>query len=64
MLKPEEKTQPRVSYRGHHVPMEAKIPKGKVHDPYSYSYENETWAQAKSQFPRETRVVWMKPSKA
>jgi tetrathionate reductase subunit B len=35
VLKPEEKTKPSVSYRGHAVEMEAKIPKGRVHDPYS-----------------------------
>ncbi len=62
VMKPEEKTQPRVSYRGHHVPMEAKVPKGRVHDPYSY--EIETWTQAQSQFPKAQRVVWMKPNKA
>ena len=59
---PQEKTNPRVGYRGHHVPMEAKIPNGRVHDPYSY--EIETWAQNQSQFPRAQRVVWMKPAKA
>jgi tetrathionate reductase subunit B len=62
VLKPEEKTQPRVAYRGHHQPMEAKIPKGRVHDPYSY--EIETWTQLQSEFPRGKRVVWMKPQQA
>ena len=61
VLKPEEKTQPRVSYRGHHVPMEAKIPKGRVHDPFSY--EIETWTQTQSHVPPAQRVVWMKPGK-
>jgi tetrathionate reductase subunit B len=62
VLKPEEHTKPRVSYRGHHGAMEAKIPRGRMHDPYSY--EIETWAQVQSRFPRSQRVVWMKPSKA
>ncbi len=62
VLKPEEKTKPRVQYRGHHAPMEAKIPKGRVHDPYSY--EIETWTALDSQFPRDKRVVWMKPKQA
>lgn len=62
VLKPEEKTQPRVSYRGHNVAMEAKIPKGRVHDPYSY--EIETWTELQGHFPAEQRVVWMKPNKA
>ena len=61
-LKPEERTLPRVTYRGHSVAMEAKVPKGKVHDPHSY--EIETWAQLESQFPRGKRVVWMKPKSA
>ena len=60
-LKPEEGTQPRVTYRGHHAPMEAKIPQGRVHDPYSY--EIETWTGLQSQFPRQERVVWMKPGR-
>jgi tetrathionate reductase subunit B len=41
--------------------MEAKVPKGRVHDPYSY--EIETWTQTQSHFPRSQRVVWMKPRK-
>ena len=45
----------------HHVPMEAKVPKGHVHDPYSY--EIETWTAKQAQFPREQRVVWMKPAR-
>ena len=61
VLKPEERTQPRVSYRGHHVPMEAKVPKGHVHDPYSY--EIETWTARQAQFPSAQRVVWMKPAR-
>jgi tetrathionate reductase subunit B len=61
-LKPQEKTRPRVSYRRHHVPMEAKIPKGHGHDPFSY--EIETWAQNQSLFPRSQRVVWMKPKRS
>ena len=62
VLKPEEKTQPRVHYRGHHGPMESKVPKGRVHDPYSY--EIETWTALDSHFPRDKRVVWMKPKQA
>jgi tetrathionate reductase subunit B len=58
VLKPEEKTKPQVTYRGHEVAMEAKIPKGKMHDPYSY--EIETWAQLQPQFPKEKRVIWAK----
>jgi tetrathionate reductase subunit B len=56
VLKPEEKTKPSVTYRGHQVPMEAKIPKGKVHDPYSY--EIETWATLDPLFPKRKRVLW------
>ena len=55
-LKPEERTQPRVTYRGHHAPMEAKIPKGRVHDPYSY--EIETWTSLEATFPTRLRVQW------
>lgn len=46
VLKPEEKTQPRVSYRSHNVATEAKIPKGRVHEPFSN--EIETWTQTRS----------------
>lgn len=56
VLKPEEKTLPSVVYKGHMKAMEAKIPKGKVHDPYSY--EIETWTQLAPQFPKEKRVFW------
>jgi tetrathionate reductase subunit B len=56
VLKPEEKTKPSVAYKGHEVAMEAKIPKGKVHDPYSY--EIETWAQLSPIYPKEKRVIW------
>jgi tetrathionate reductase subunit B len=58
VLKPEEKTRPRVHYKGHEKQMEAKIPKGRIHDPYSY--EIETWAQLQAQFPKRQRVVWAK----
>ena len=58
LLKPEEKTKPSVSYRGHEVAMEAKIPKGRVHDPYSY--EIETWTQLQPEFPKKKRVMWAK----
>jgi tetrathionate reductase subunit B len=58
VLKPEEKTKPSVVYKGHAKEMEAKIPKGKVHDPYSY--EIETWTQLESQFPKPKRVIWAK----
>ncbi len=37
MLKPEEKTKPSVAYRGHKNEIEAKIPKGHLHDRYSYA---------------------------
>ena len=56
VLKPEEKTRPQVAYVGHRVEMEAKLPKGHVHDPYSY--EIETWTQLQAQFPRRQRVMW------
>ena len=42
--------------------MEVKIPKGKVHDPYSY--EIETWTSLDSSFPKRKRVVWAKPADA
>lgn len=58
VLKPEEKTKPSVHYKGHRTEMEAKIPKGRVHDPYSY--EIETWATLDSEFPRRKRVLWAK----
>ncbi len=58
VLKPEEKTKPSVAYLGHSVEMEAKIPKGRVHDPYSY--EIETWTQLAPSFPKEKRVQWAK----
>ncbi len=63
VLKPEEKTKPSVHYKGHRVEMEAKIPKGHVHDPYSY--EIETWTQLSAQFPKPKRVLWarVEPSK-
>jgi tetrathionate reductase subunit B len=56
MLKPEERTRPSVAYVGHRVEMEAKVPKGRVHDPYSY--EIETWTSLQAQFPRRRRVMW------
>lgn len=58
VLKPEEKTKPSVVYKGHAKEMEKKIPKGKVHDPYSY--EIETWTALESQFPKPKRVIWAK----
>jgi tetrathionate reductase subunit B len=58
VLKPEEKTQPSVHYKGHAKEMEAKVPKGRVHDPYSY--EIETWAQLAPEFPKPKRVIWAK----
>jgi tetrathionate reductase subunit B len=60
VLKPEEKTLPSVHYKGHNVAMEAKIPKGKMHDPYSY--EIETWTSLESSFPKPKRVLWAKPA--
>ena len=62
VLKPEEKTKPSVSYRGHAKEMEKKIPKGKLHDPYSY--EIETWTSLESQFPAPKRVIWAKVQRA
>ena len=51
-LKAEEKTRPRVQYRGlgTSVPraMEKKVPKGRPHDPLSY--ESDTWDQAQAAF--------------
>jgi hypothetical protein len=58
VLKPEEKTRPSVVYKGHEKAMEKKIPKGRLHDPYSY--EIETWAQLEAEFPRRKRVTWAK----
>jgi tetrathionate reductase subunit B len=58
VLKPEEKTKPSVAYLGHMKEMESKIPKGKVHDPYSY--EIETWTQLAPIFPKAKRVQWAK----
>jgi tetrathionate reductase subunit B len=58
VLKPEEKTKPSVHYRGHNKAMEAKIPKGRVHDPYSY--EIETWTQLEHLFPKSKRVNYAK----
>ena len=56
VLKPEEKTRPSVVYKGHAKAMEAKIPKGRVHDPYSY--EIETWTQLEPLYPKDKRVIW------
>lgn len=51
-MKAEEKTRPRVQYRGlgTAVPlaMEKKVPKGRAHDPMSY--ETDTWDQLKAAF--------------
>jgi tetrathionate reductase subunit B len=58
VLKPEEKTMPSVHYKGHQKEMEVKIPKGRVHDPYSY--EIETWTQLAPEFPKRKRVIWAK----
>ena len=58
VLKPEEKTKPSVVYKGHTKEMEKKIPKGRIHDPYSY--EIETWAQLEAEFPKRKRVMWAK----
>jgi tetrathionate reductase subunit B len=60
VLKPEEKTVPSVDYKGHNKAMEAKIPKGRIHDPYSY--EIETWTSLDSTFPKRKRVLWAKPA--
>jgi tetrathionate reductase subunit B len=56
VLKPEENTTPSVVYRKHEVEMEKKVPKGRMHDPYSY--EIETWAQLAPEFPKKKRVMW------
>ncbi len=58
VLKPEENTKPSVAYKGHVKEMEKKIPKGRIHDPYSY--EIETWTQLESEFPKRKRVMWAK----
>ncbi len=58
VLKPEENTKPSVHYKGHKKEMEVKIPKGKIHDPYSY--EIETWTQLAPEFPKRKRVIWAK----
>lgn len=46
VLKPEEKTNPQVQYRGPVRDMERKIPRGRNHDPRTY--EIETWANLDS----------------
>ena len=56
VLKPEENTKPSVAYRGHAREMEKKIPKGKVHDPYSY--EIETWTSLEPELPKRKRIMW------
>lgn len=56
VLKPEERTLPSVAYRGHRKEMEAKVPKGRNHDPWSY--EIETWAGLDAEFPKRKRVLW------
>jgi tetrathionate reductase subunit B len=48
VLKPEEKTQPQVQYRGLKRELERKLPKGRNHDPRSY--EIETWATLQATF--------------
>jgi tetrathionate reductase subunit B len=60
VLKPEEKTLPSVVYRGHAKEMEKKIPKGSVHDPFSYEIEHST--SLESLFPKPKRVIWAKVS--
>ncbi|HET6881253.1 MAG TPA: 4Fe-4S dicluster domain-containing protein [Pirellulales bacterium] len=51
VLKPEEATKPQVAYRGLRAELAKKVAKGRNHDPRSY--EIETWAQLRSEFPRE-----------
>jgi hypothetical protein len=50
VLKPDEKTEPQVQYRGLDRSMEKKVPKGRNHDPRSY--EIETWAVLESTFDK------------
>lgn len=50
VLKPEEKTDPQVHYRGLDRELERKVPKGRNHDPRSY--EIETWATLEASFDR------------
>ena len=50
VLKPEEKTDPQVQYRGLDRALERKVPKGRNHDPRSY--EIETWATLEASFDR------------
>ncbi|MFN3651883.1 MAG: 4Fe-4S dicluster domain-containing protein [Armatimonadota bacterium] len=51
VLKPGEKTQPQVRYRGHRREMERKVPKGRNHDPRSY--EIQTWATLRPTFDED-----------
>lgn len=51
VLKPEENTEPQVEYRSLIAELAKKVPKGRNHDPRSY--EIETWAELRSEFPRE-----------
>lgn len=48
VLKPQENTHPRVTYRGLDRDLEKKIPKGRNHDPASY--EIKTWAAVRATF--------------
>jgi tetrathionate reductase subunit B len=51
VLKPEENTKPQVAYRGLQPELAKKVPKGRNHD--ARSYEIETWAELRAEFPRE-----------
>lgn len=50
VLKPGEKTDPQVQYRGLRRELERKVPRGRNHDPRSY--EIETWATLDATFER------------
>lgn len=54
VLKPDEKTEPQVSYRGLRPALEMKVPKRRNHDPRSY--EIDTWAELRSEFGGEEKV--------
>jgi hypothetical protein len=58
-MKAEEKTRPRVQYRGlgtAAIPraIEKKVPKGQPHDPFSY--ETDTWDQLNATFAAAPRA--------
>lgn len=53
VLKPEEQAGPQVAYRGMVPELAKKVPKGRNHDPRSY--EIETWAELRAEFPSPSK---------